>query len=110
MLIIIEIPRMISKERIFIEFNTTMRSPLWGEAAVVKLVVLFFVVLFMCCSMLKRNIKLKISIVKLFLVNHPNFNLRGQALFIPMLMTNMYCNFIDGKCFYVRQLINEIKC
>ena len=45
----IVIPRMISKERTPFEFNTAIRLPLWGKAAI-RLVVLFFIVLYICCS------------------------------------------------------------
>jgi len=41
----IEIPRMISKERTLFEINTTIRLPLWGETAI-RLVALFFIVLY----------------------------------------------------------------
>jgi len=55
MLIIIVIPKMISKERTSFEFNTTMRLPLWGETAI-RLVALFFIILYICCSNVKMNI------------------------------------------------------
>ncbi len=45
----IEIPKMISKERTPFEFSTTMRLPLWGETAI-RLVALFFIKLYMCYS------------------------------------------------------------
>jgi len=52
----IVIPRMISKERTPIESNVTIRLPLMGEAAI-RLVVLFFIVLYMCCSIIDFEYK-----------------------------------------------------
>jgi hypothetical protein len=52
----IVIPRMISKERTPFEFNITIRLPLWGKAAI-RLVVLFFIVVYICCSNIKFEYK-----------------------------------------------------
>ena len=52
----IVIPRMISKERTPFEFNTIIRLPLWGNAAI-RLVVLFLIVLYICCSNIEFEYK-----------------------------------------------------
>ena len=103
---------MISKERTLIEFNTTIRLLLWGEATI-RLVVLFFIVLYMCCSILASNIKGVIRFVKIFFRISQIFNNKmyyQSNIWIFMQDHNLLFitegnNYILNKCwsiFYIK--------